>query len=418
MQDTSSLQDNVLQRIFTGNSIVQRFGDINQAIFIAGRTEEAQQSFPGDCMVDLSSSKRFGCQIAHLCSPVSSVSCQILEGNCNQSDRKNSIILFDKNSIFKVLPTFGQLIYEELGLETGRRLMAKAIGFRKSPRTTSGSKYLPHDIGDYWPLFDNAFTKNLGGENFLLDYVIKARSVLAATGECREACTLIIEGLLRLAEELQLVDSNGDRITKSVLLRTIKDSPDVIRKRYDSILYSFCIDNKSLQADTWKTMGKEAIEFITGLFQVEKQADVEDFINWDEQFTVPEETENPNVPNHRNIYRYQSDGFGCDIEVTTIHSVKGETHNATLLLETCFKRGHDLRKTIPFLAADGNDCASADDSTKGHLKRIYVAMTRPRELLCMALLKDHLGPNKKAQRDNETRLRAKGWRLLDITGGS
>ncbi|MFX0205551.1 MAG: UvrD-helicase domain-containing protein [Candidatus Hodarchaeota archaeon] len=418
MQDTSSFQDNVLQKIFAGNSIVQRFGDINQAIFIAGRAEESQQSFPGDCMVDLSSSKRFGCQIAHLCSPVSSVSCQILEGNCSRSDRKNSIILFDKNSIFKVLPTFGQLIHEELGSETGRRLVAKAIGFRKRPRTTSGSKYLPHDIGDYWPLFDSAFTKNLGGENFLLDYVIKARSVLAATKECLEACKLIIEGLLRLAEELKLVDSNGGKITKSVLLRTIKDSPDVIRKHYDSILYSFCIDNTSIQADTWKTMVKEAIEFITELFPMEKQADVEDFINWDERLTVPEEIENPNVPNRRNIYMYKLDGFEYDIEVTTIHSVKGETHDATLLLETCFKRSHDLRKTIPFLAADGNDCASADSSTKEYLKRIYVAMTRPRELLCLALLKDHLGPNKKARGDNETRLRAKGWRLIDLTGDS
>jgi hypothetical protein len=104
--------------------------------------------------------------------------------------------------------------------------------------------------------------------------------------------------------------------------------------------------------------------------------------------------------------------------VTTIHSVKGETHDATLLLETCFKRGHDLRKAIPFLAYNGNDCASADDSTKEHLKRIYVAMTRPRELLCLALLKDHLGPNKKTKNENKTRLRAKGWRLLDIIGGS
>lgn len=420
MQDTSSLQDSVLQRVFeeNKNSVVQRFGDINQAIFRTGKTGAAQQSFPGDGMIDLSKSKRFGCQIAYLCTPISSVSYQVLEGNYNRRDRVNSIILFDKGSISEVLPTFGRLISEELGVEIGKRVKAKAIGFRKSPRKTPNGKYLPHDIGDYWPQYDNAFTKKLGGENYLLEYVAKARYVLAATGECREAHTLLIEGLLRLVEELQLVNGDMGRITKFSLLHAIKDSSEKIRKHFDSMVYNFCMDKTPLRADTWITMCKDAIEFMITLFPMGKPTDAEDFISWDNRFTMSVATENTNVASRRNIYRYQSDGYECDIEVTTIHAVKGETHDATLVLETCFNRGHDLRKTIPFLIGDGNDCVHADDSTKEHLKRIYVAMTRPRELLCMALLKDHLGQNKKTRRDTKTKLIAKGWRLLDLTEGS
>ena len=294
-------------------------------------------------------------------------------------------------------------------------MKAKAVGFRKSPRTTPNGKYLPHDIGDYWPQFDYAFTRKLGAENYLLEYVAKARSVLSATGECRQSCKLMVEGLVRLVDELQLLDSDGSRITKPILLRTIKGSPDEIRKCYDFIMHNLCIDNTPLRPDTWTTMAKEAVEFLAGLFPVRKPARAEDFISWDERFTLPVEAEKANMPSHRNIYRYQSNGFECDIEVTTIHAVKGETHDATLVLETCFKRGHDLKKTLPFLTSDGNICTTADDNTKEHLKRIYVAMTRPRGLLCMALVKDHLGRSKKARCDTETKLTAKGWRLLDLT---
>lgn len=418
MQDTSFIQDSILQRVFGENSIVQRFGDINQAIFRAGKTERAQQSFPGAGMIDLSKSKRFGRKIAYLCSPVSAVSCQILEGNYSRRDLMNSIILFDTNSILEVLPMFGRFISEEFGAESGIRVKAKAVGFRKKPRTTPNGKYLPHDIGDYWTQFTNAFTSKLGGENSLLEYIVKAQSVFAATGECRESCSLIVEGILHLAEELQLVDCDGGRITKSGLLRAIKEASNEIRKRFDSLMYNFCMDSKSLCAESWSLMGKDATELITQLFPVKEPADAKNFINWDDRFTMPENTTNANVPSRQNIYRYQSNGFECDIEVTTIHSVKGETHDATLLLETCFNRSHDLKKTIPFLVSDENDCATADDNTKEYLKRIYVAMTRPRELLCIAILKEHLGNTKKARLDAERKLAVKGWRLVDLTKDS
>ncbi len=418
MQDTSFLQDSILQKMFGDHSIVQRFGDINQAIFRTGKTEAAQQSFPCDDMVELSKSKRFGCQIAHLCSPASAVSCQVLEGNYKRGDRRNSVILFDNESISKVLSTFGGLIFEEFGMETDARVKAKAIGFRRSPRTTSNKKYLPHDIGDYWAQFDNVFIRKLGDENLLLEYVVKARSLLASTGECREAYSVIVEGLLRLAEELELIDVGGEKIAKSGFLRSLRGSSDEIRKCFDSIVHNFCMDSIPLSADTWPIMVKEAIDFMLELFPEKKPSETKDFINWDDRFTVPVDTENPNMPGRRNIYRYQLDGFRCDIEVTTIHAVKGETHDATLLLETCFKRSHDLRKAIPFLVADGNDCASADDSTKEHLKRIYVAITRPRELLCIALMKDHIGSNNKDRHDIEAKLLAKGWRFIDLTEDS
>lgn len=38
-----------------------------------------------------------------------------------------------------------------------------------------------------------------------------------------------------------------------------------------------------------------------------------------------------------------------EVKVDTVHGVKGETHKATLYLETYYNKIHDLRKILPFL---------------------------------------------------------------------
>ena len=414
MQDTSELQDSVLQRLFDSNSIVQRFGDINQAIFSAGRSETAQLSFPGNTVLELSTSKRFGSQIANLCSPASAISSQELEGNSNRRNYKNTIILFNAQTISKVLPTFGRLIFEEFGPETGRQVKAKAVGFRKSPRATPDGKYLPHDIGDYWAGFDSSFSRKIGGEAFLIDYVTKARAELSTIGEYRKAYSIAFEGFLRLADELQLLDDNGNKITKAILLKSIKSTFDEMRKRFDAIMYQFCNNDTLLEPGCWTRMTKDAVALLIELFPVENPALANEFIRWIDHATVLGEGDINDSVNGRNIYQYRFEGFEVDIEVTTIHAVKGETHDATLILETSYKGGHDLRKALPFLSADGNECINADDGTKEHLKRLYVAMTRPRDLLCLTLLRDHLGPNEKVRCELGNRLRAKGWQIIDL----
>lgn len=87
-------------------------------------------------------------------------------------------------------------------------------------------------------------------------------------------------------------------------------------------------------------------------------------------------TEFPNV--------YSKDGI--DVEIGTVHSVKGETHSATLYLETEYKRHLDTErianqlKGIPNTSKDGNVLQS--------LKIAYVGMSRPRYMLCYAIHKD------------------------------
>jgi superfamily I DNA/RNA helicase len=79
------------------------------------------------------------------------------------------------------------------------------------------------------------------------------------------------------------------------------------------------------------------------------------------------------------------------VKVDTIHSVKGQTLRALLLVET-FNDEYDLLR----LLKDGYLKGSPTDRRPGprrlrQLKLAYVAMTRPKDLLCLAMLDDHVG---------------------------
>ena len=81
-----------------------------------------------------------------------------------------------------------------------------------------------------------------------------------------------------------------------------------------------------------------------------------------------------------NIYR-EGD---VDIEIATVHSVKGETHIATLYLETKY-HNYESEHFGPQLCGDPYVPRNGDSFVKSALKVAYVGMSRPKLLLCYAI---------------------------------
>lgn len=415
MQDTTDVADELIMGLFGDGCILQRFGDANQAIYHGEGDEKRQMSFPNKkCCIDLPMSKRFGSAIAHLCSPLT-IEAQIIEGSSKRQDRANTMMLFDSQTIEKVLPTFGEILAVELGHVSGQDLTVKAVGFRKKPRSSQHGRNLPHDIGDYWQGFNSTFSKRSGDETCLLHFVNKARSILAIKEECQDPYSIVVDGLVRLSERLKLCDREGNCITKTVLLHAIRLSPENIRKSFDSVMRDLCMEQVPLDRENWGSIIENVLALLCELFPGNKN-DEDDFLEWDPDYETSYDGKESTKSGSRNVYRFLSNDHVYNIEVTTIHDVKGQTHDATLLLETFFSKSHDIKEVLTYLMSDGNCCVSANSNTQEHLKRTYVAMTRPRELLCMALLKDHLGSSQKIIEDTWKRLETRGWRILDLTG--
>lgn len=90
---------------------------------------------------------------------------------------------------------------------------------------------------------------------------------------------------------------------------------------------------------------------------------------------------------------------GIKMNVSTIHSVKGETHDSTLVLETKFHH-YDLSYFL----------THPDKNQFKQLKKEldYVGVSRPRHLLCLAIAKSRL--NDKTIKE----LKDNGWIIDEI----
>jgi hypothetical protein len=77
------------------------------------------------------------------------------------------------------------------------------------------------------------------------------------------------------------------------------------------------------------------------------------------------------------------------MRVGSIHSAKGETHTATLVLET-YWYSHNLNDLVPWLSGLRLGGAGIGARQQTKLKTHYVAMTRPTHLLCLAVMQSTL----------------------------
>ncbi len=86
---------------------------------------------------------------------------------------------------------------------------------------------------------------------------------------------------------------------------------------------------------------------------------------------------------------------GFDIEIATVHSVKGQTHTATLYMETYFHQdGHGVaaksyesqRLSRQFLME--GLAGTERKRIKQSARMVYVGFSRPTHLLCFAVHKD------------------------------
>lgn len=92
--------------------------------------------------------------------------------------------------------------------------------------------------------------------------------------------------------------------------------------------------------------------------------------------------------------------------MSTIAAVEGETHTGTLVLET-HPCEYDLQKAMGYILARGPRKAPRP-RLKEHLFRLYVAKTRPTNLLCSAMCKSHLSS------DQQLALGTQGWNVVNL----
>lgn len=402
MQDTQKFQDELINQIFDCDVVtLQRFGDPDQAIFTGMSGEKPNESYNNNRdLVYITDSHRFGNDVASKIRGLSFNQLPRLISIRENPEGKapHTIYLYNGQTIHRVIPEFGKLVFENLSEE--QRKCVKAVGAvgKSNPQGLT--------IKHYWDDYDK--TKSIKSfKPTRLIHIVKKCSV-TPKGDVFENYQQIIQGivdLLRLANKKTKNHEDKDvYYSKTSLINELRT-----KHRYSNLrgLLTKWILNDFPEQHTWR----QQIDELKQLLDLENpiNQDAQDFITFDDQLLEVEESQKSIT----NIYQCDN---GLEIEVGTIHSVKGETHDATLILETKFNRYHDLKEMLDFFIQDDTPRPIEDidhpmkkqSICAGFLRRLYVAASRPCHLLCFAIHEDHINA------EQFGKLGKKGWKLQEI----
>ena len=158
--------------------------------------------------------------------------------------------------------------------------------------------------------------------------------------------------------------------------------------------------------EEWKAIVAKIRELIDGYFDISSVSG--DIFLWI-PYEKLDEARTEHVAQKHNCYNYTDPktGRAVDICLGSIHSVKGRTHLSTLVVET-FWNNHNIKSILPWLCAKppGKKCGVQN---KIRLKCHYVALTRAKGLVCLALPQDLVDD------EDIDKLKAAGWNIIVLT---
>lgn len=429
VQDNSEAQSSILHRAFIeGDGAVcrVRFGDSDQEIFDhAGEVSRAKtDSFPSEeVKYDLPNSHRFGQSIANLASPLS-VGKIRLSGQGPKvglsKDAAHAIFLIDEGSTGAVLKAYGQYLLSVFDEEQELldRLTFTAVGAVHRDKD-GAEKNKPHNLSHYCIQYDPDIASKDPKPKTFLQYVNAGHRLgekFAAVGSGGESFTTVERitiGIINFAKDLSTqFDPKPRKRNHRFILDSLKDDKVNCDKYLKLIGYLAVDRNFPSEADwsaTWKDI---VIDVVTSLSGVAPQSD-HPFLD----YQLPEDSSSNHIGTRNNTYTVENDGRKVNIKLGSIHSVKGETHTATLVLDT-FNKSHHLKMIFRWIKCKPKNKIS--DSDVKRLKLHYVAMTRPSHLLCLAMKRSHIESKSGEINQKEVdSLKKQGWSkvaVVDNTG--
>ena len=388
VQDMDSLQYSILEKIFYDESICesiyQRIGDKNQSIF-SDSLKENNQWVDRPTVLELNGSHRLNSRIAQVVEPFGLQNINIVGSMKNidgsEIDIKPHIIIYNDTNILDVIPRFASIIksLEDDGkIIPSQKNKYKAIGWN--------TKIEPNKIriGNYYP----TFSKNVKQPGIDCDCLDAYLSNIRTDEKTFEPFKRnIINSFLRILRLENILDENNRFYTRQKIMNFLNEQHE---KMYDDlklklIEWSFKLI-KGQKDQVFTDIKLYLVDFIA-IFGKEISKSRE-FIDTPYTGTLIYNTETEEPPN---IYSYDN----IKVEVATIHSVKGQTHTATLYLETNYYQQGTVAYESQRLKSQFKGTAFNDTKArhKESTKMMYVGLSRPTHFLCIAIHNDRYTSN-------------------------
>lgn len=405
VQDNSELQSSLLHRLFIeGDSPVirQRFGDSNQAIY---RQEEqatvSTDAFPNLEKADLPMSFRFGQAIADLANPLAPVPQGLIGNGPPQEGRRNTIFLFDDQTVQAVLPAYADLLISSFTPQELQNGTFTAIaGVHDSDKVDK----LPRSLGHYAPFYTPSLTTTSTVLNSFIDYITLGKISVKETGNSSMLVIRTAAAILRHATLSGWVTPTKRGNAHRQVLELLSVDPSAI-SAYNDLIDDIVIVGGEIPQRVWDYSFKARISMIVSAICGKAQSTNDPFLVW--TTSAPSGKNGKGSSNEGNFFHYPTSDPILRVRLGSIHSVKGETHTASLILDTYY-HAHHLSELKPWLLGTATGRSKEKVRMQSRLRLHYVGMTRPAYLLCLAMRRDALTA------EDIEKLRLKDWHVTDL----
>lgn len=371
-QDCSTLQRNVLDALFSGTeTIFQKIGDVDQAIYNSTNDNTPVWQVE-DSYMSIAHSNRYSQEIADVLSVLRTNQETIISSRGVQRI-KPTLFVYDSSSRLRVIPTFIQEIQSN-GLAKPEGIY-KAVGMFEN---VSGLK-----ISDYWPTFQ----KKVNQQSIVHfpDYISEISSALA-NGSLSLSERWIRKLLSKVLHYVGIKDETEKEYGSISIKRYISNS-------FPQIYQSSILSLSQIHDFSYSAVEKKVKEIFASLLGDGWLEIIPD------SFMQP--VREPQVASEDSHILY--DESSISIVFDTVYGVKGETHDATLYLETETKKSSDIRRILPLLERKITQCKN--ELQEKSRRCIYVGFSRPKYLLCLAI-------SEKTYVGHETAFSS--WKIVDL----
>ena len=397
MQDTSDTQLDVLTKVFRTASVTQRFGDINQSILSRG-TSSSAAAFPMPGSMEVKTSLRFGSAIAGVANSLKPVGDKI-DGRGEACVEPPTLLLYSDDTIKEVVGRFGTWLTTLFAPEELSRHTVKAVCAIK--REGNAKQQVGRHIRDYFPAYDDTASKPSSARRSVRELLRLAGDPAVSRAEKRSNSAR--EAVLRMLAEFGRDEVKAAKSWRD-LARLLSPGAQAM-PRMQNVVLNAVLGGYKLNTEAEASLSiRQIIEDLHTLIEgdpASRPMPADWLEDSGEGFRADGAVSN--------CLRVSANEQEVAIHLATIASVKGETHLATLVLESCNNRTYDIKSVLPYLCWDASAATVTDYDDRHRLMNMFVAASRPRRLLAFAM---HAARTDTA---TLTKLKAQGWQIFDWT---
>ena len=396
MQDMEKQQHDLLETLYFGGQnppVYQRIGDRNQSIFTEGSEDDTIWS-PRTNTLTLAGSNRLSPNIARIVRPFGLHDDIDIVGR-GSSSLKPHILLYEDDKPHLVLPYFADLVqqYKATGKIINSSGPVKAIGWVGKP-VAPNKIHIPN----YHASYNRASQQQRIDYNSLRGYL---QSLAPDRASFRDVRNCILSAILKALRVQGIRTVQHREYTKTQFLNELKLNSSQLYETFNSHLLHYCtliLFSKDVN-DCQQAIASYLPQFLAdwkGVSTVLPQ--LTSFL------TSAINAGSTQAPAETDSNRF--DHNGVNIEVTTVLAVKGETHAATLYMET-FYYTLETEKCLNQLLGISATRIGNQARKKEAAKMMYVGFSRATCFLSFAAAKSRLIAHKAA-------LENVGWKVLEI----